>query len=279
MNPMYGMGAMLKQYMNGGMMEYPGGGMVPKRMKYADGTMLTGDGDPEKEGYSSPSEELELLAARPNRRGIAYGSSANTAQGLPGGGYTTVTESTAAPILAAMLGLDEPEAPRVVKEVVEKDPGGDLIPKIPPKKPTVKKSFRKKDPDPVGDPVDFSGGKSGYEFMPTFDGNSQQTGARGEGSSGALSGVAMYFKGDDGRMEKVNTRLEDVPEYITKDPYFERLLEKANRNYFELEREGGAAKASQARKSAEAQMIGRILSGDITIEEAKRQANFQRQSF
>jgi len=277
MKPMYGMGAMLKKYMGGGMMEYPGGGMVPKRMMYNEGAMLTGDGDPEKD--VSPAEALELLAARLDRGGVAYGSSAAPSAGDEMGGYTMATESTAAPIMAALLGLDEPAAPRVVKEVVEKDPGGDPIPKTPPKKPTIKKSFRPRDPEPVDTPADFSGGKPAYEFMPTFDGNIQQTGARGEGTSGALSGVAMYFKGPDGRMEKVNTRLEDVPEYITKDPYFEQLLKKANRNYFELEREGGAAKATQARKSAEAQMIGRILSGDITLEEAKRQANYQRQSF
>jgi hypothetical protein len=98
MKPMYGMGAMLKKYMNGGMM-------------YNEGAMLTGDGDPEKD--ISPAEALELLAAK--RGGVAYGSSASNARELPGGGYTTVTESTAAPIIAALMGLGEsedPEAPR-----------------------------------------------------------------------------------------------------------------------------------------------------------------------
>lgn len=122
MKPMYGMGAMLKKYMGGGMMEYPGGGMVPKRMMYNEGAMLTGDGDPEKEEYRSPSEELELLAARPGRGGIAYGSTANTAQELPGGGYTTVTESTAAPIVAALLGLGESEAPEAPRRGDRMDP-------------------------------------------------------------------------------------------------------------------------------------------------------------
>jgi len=37
--PMYEMGAMLKEYMGGGMMEYPGGGLMPKQ--YDDGGPLT----------------------------------------------------------------------------------------------------------------------------------------------------------------------------------------------------------------------------------------------
>jgi hypothetical protein len=259
--PMYGKGGMAKmlsEYMRGGMMKYPGGGMMPRIRKgyYDEG----GEIDPKK--LRELARALSVVDDR-----MPENTSARTAGGSQS---LDVMMNTIPP------GEDELSSrttePQEEERFVGEIPGVTIRPPKP-----VKKEERKE--EPKDDPADFSGGKPAYEFMPTFDGNIQQTGARGEGTSGALSGVAMYFKGEDGRMQKVNTRLDDVPEYITKDPYFEQLLKKANRNYFELEREGGASKAMQAGKSPEAQMIGRILSGDITIEEAKRQANYQRQSF
>lgn len=136
MSPMYGMGAMLKKYMGGGMMEYPGGGMmeypgggmvprksieeVRKSMMYNEGAMLTGDGDPEKD--MSPAEALELIAARLDRGGVAYGSTADVARGDEMRGYTTEIESTATPAIAAVLGLGEPEAPEATRRGDRMDP-------------------------------------------------------------------------------------------------------------------------------------------------------------
>lgn len=120
MKPMGGIASMLKRYMDGGMMEYPGGGMVPKRMKYADGTMLTGDGDPEKD--MSPAEALELLAARLDRGGVAYGSTADVARGDEAGGYTTAIDALRTPSMAAVLGLGESEAPEAPRRGDRMDP-------------------------------------------------------------------------------------------------------------------------------------------------------------
>tara|TARA_R100000654_G_scaffold73974_1_gene107544 strand:+ start:1128 stop:2432 length:1305 start_codon:yes stop_codon:yes gene_type:complete len=106
------------KYRPGGMMEYPGGGMVPRKsieevrksMMYNEGAMLTGDGDPEKD--ISPAEALELLAARPDRGGVAYGSTADVARGNEARGYTTAIDALRTPAMAAVLGLGEPSAPR-----------------------------------------------------------------------------------------------------------------------------------------------------------------------
>lgn len=160
-------------------------------------------------------------------------------------------------------------------------PGGDIGTVPPPVR------VKKKDPPPVRvkktppppPKPNYSVPESGFSFIPMFEGNIQQTGLRGPGTTGALTGVYMDFKNEDGTMDRVKTRLEDVPEYITKDPYFERLLEIANKKYFEMERGRGADGQLAAQKEPEAQMIGRILAGDITIEEAKRQAMYQRASF
>ena len=120
---------------------------------------------------------------------------------------------------------------------------------------------------------------AGFSFTPMFGGDIQESGLSGTAPTGALTGVFMDFKNPDGTMDRIKTRLEDVPEYITKDPYFERLLDRANSKYFNMERESGAQGVWESVKTPEAQMIGRILSGDITIDEAKRQAMYTQASF
>lgn len=120
---------------------------------------------------------------------------------------------------------------------------------------------------------------SGFSFTPVFRGDIQQSAYRGRGTTDALSGVSMDFMNPDGTIRRMTTDLSDVPDYITKDPYFERLLNTANEKYFQLEREKGSEGTQQAVKTPEAQMIGRILSGDITIDEAKRQGKYTYASF
>tara|TARA_R100000278_G_scaffold36139_2_gene32540 strand:+ start:212 stop:1918 length:1707 start_codon:yes stop_codon:yes gene_type:complete len=119
----------------------------------------------------------------------------------------------------------------------------------------------------------------GFSFTPVFRGDIQQSAYRGRGTTDALSGVSMDFVNPDGTIRRMTTDLSDVPDYITKDPYFERLLNTANEKYFQLEREKGSEGTQQAVKTPEAQMIGRILSGDITIDEAKRQGKYTYASF
>ncbi len=155
--------------------------------------------------------------------------------------------------------------------------------KIPPPPVRVKKTPPppvrvKKIPPPPPRP-DYSVPESGFSFTPMFGGDIQESGLSGTAPTGALTGVFMDFKNPDGTMDRIKTRLEDVPEYITKDPYFERLLDRANSKYFNMERKSGAEGAVESMKTPEAQMIGRILSGDITIDEAKRQAMYTQASF
>lgn len=234
-----------------------------------------GGKDPLKEKVSA-AELARMLAERTGRQVTLSG--VVPAMGDEESGFTTAAESTAQNVTGIPVGLGEKsmEEPTTPPEKQEETPPRPPRPiKTGEKKPspTQKKEERK------DDPADFSSGKSSLSFTPMFEGNIQQTGFRGEGTSGALTGVFVDVKNPDGTMDRVKTRLDDVPEYITKDPYFERLLEVANKKYFELEREKGVSGGIQAGKSPEAQMIARILSGDITIEEAKRQANYQRQSF
>lgn len=138
---------------------------------------------------------------------------------------------------------------------------------------------KKRVPPPPPPPPDYQVEGPGFSFTPVFRGDIQQSAYRGRGTTDALSGVSMDFMNPDGTMSRMTTDLSDVPDYITKDPYFERLLNTANEKYFQLEREKGSVGTQQAVKTPEAQMIGRILSGDITIDEAKRQAGYTYASF
>lgn len=174
---------------------------------------------------------------------------------------------------------DSPEFREGVPPPKEKEtPPPVRVKKVPP-------PVRVKKTPPPPTRSDYSVPESGFSFTPMFGGNIQQSGVRGlyddlrTGTSGALTGVFMDFKNPDGTMDRIKTRLEDVPEYITKDPYFERLLDRANSKYFNMERESGAQGVWESVKTPEAQMIGRILSGDITIDEAKRQAMYTQASF
>jgi len=150
------------------------------------------------------------------------------------------------------------------------------------KKKTQPASVKKKNP-PTSKTVppkpNYQTERPGFSFTPVFRGDIQQSAYRGRGTTDALSGVSMDFMNPDGTMRRVTTDLSDVPDYITKDPYFERLLNTANEKYFQLEREKGSVGGQQAVKTPEAQMIGRILSGDITIDEAKRQGKYTYASF
>ena len=183
---------------------------------------------------------------------------------------------------------DSPEFTNVVDGDGGDPPsGGDNIGIVPPpitvkktpppirvkKKPAPIK-VKKKTPKP-----DYQTEGPSFSFTPVFRGDIQQTAYRGRGTTDALSGVSMDFMNPDGTMSRMTTNLSDVPEYITKDPYFERLLKTANEKYFQLEREKGSEGTQQAVKTPEAQMIGRIISGDITIDEAKRQGRYTYASF
>jgi len=164
----------------------------------------------------------------------------------------------------------------------DKDDIGTVPPPVRVKKKTQPASVKKKNP-PTSKTVppkpNYQTERPGFSFTPVFRGDIQQSAYRGRGTTDALSGVSMDFMNPDGTMRRVTTDLSDVPDYITKDPYFERLLNTANEKYFQLEREKGSVGGQQAVKTPEAQMIGRILSGDITIDEAKRQGKYTYASF
>lgn len=164
----------------------------------------------------------------------------------------------------------------------DRDDIGTVPPPVKVKKKVPPVSVKKKNPPPVKKippKPNYQTEGPGFSFTPVFRGDIQQSAYRGRGTTDALSGVSMDFINPDGTMSRMTTDLSDVPDYITKDPYFERLLNTANEKYFQLEREKGSAGTQQAVKTPEAQMIGRILSGDITIDEAKRQGKYTYASF
>jgi len=110
--------------------------------KYAVGGPI--NGGPTKEDASA-AEALKELARRMG--GVAYGSSAAPAIGDEMGGYTTAIDNTAAPIMAALLGLGEPEAPRPEPKMEpEMEP-------VPMRQPRVVRT--RIDRDPVGEPQDI----------------------------------------------------------------------------------------------------------------------------
>lgn len=162
-----------------------------------------------------------------------------------------------------------PSTPRINKTTVVRTPppGARVVRTTPPPPPAP--------PPPPSYETDYPG----FSFSPVFRGDIQQSAYRGRGTTDALTGASMDFMNPDGTMDRMTTDLSDVPDYITKDPYFENLLEVANEKYFNLERAQGAEGTQQAAKTPEAQMIARILSGDITIDEAKRQAGYTYASF
>ena len=69
--PMYEMGAMLKEYMGGGMMEYPGGGLMPKQ--YDDGGPLT-----RAEARALAEQYKETGELTPEMRELLFGGLSET---------------------------------------------------------------------------------------------------------------------------------------------------------------------------------------------------------
>tara|TARA_B110000858_G_scaffold193595_1_gene246431 strand:+ start:3186 stop:4130 length:945 start_codon:yes stop_codon:yes gene_type:complete len=254
---------MLRKYMSGGMLkEYMAGGMIKK---YAAGGPVEG----------GPKEEaLATIASM-----IAADNASQESGSMPSQGSEKSTDVVMPGLAAALRAIGNYEGER---------PGGgqkDIEPIQPPPPieppPTV---VKKEIPRPTlggGEEeseerkVDFGGSRGKIEFSPMFGGNISQTGFRGPGTTGALTGAWADIKNPDGTMDRVKTRLSDLPDSITKDPYFSRLVDTANKRYFNMERARGSIGGAEATKTPEAKLIARILNGDITLEQAKREANFQ----
>ena len=134
----------------------------------------------------------------------------------------------------------------------------------------IKKSFEEeKKPQPTE--TEFNdNSKSSLEVNPRFGGNVQSMGFRGKGTSGGLKGTTESYTNDDGTLDTRHSSVSDLPEYISQDPYFKELLEAANKKYFEQERATGRSEGSP-----EADMIAKIMSGEILFENAKRDSGWQ----
>jgi hypothetical protein len=231
---------------------------------YADGGI---DGDPEKETAKEKAYRLMKGLQEKNRDVEAQG---DVGHGGFGGTSTDVMVSGRGALESLLQ-----ERPERMQPI---EPIGPTVIKNDRPRPTLGGGSDQRTEEEET-PTDFGGLKGGLEFRPMFGGNISQTGFRGPGTTGALTGAFADVRNPDGTMDRVKTQLSDMPEYITKDPYFTRLLDTANKKYFNLERAKGSIGGAEAAKTPEAKLIARILNGDITLEQAKKEANFQQASF
>ena len=231
---------------------------------YADGGI---DGDPEKETAKEKAYRLMKGLQEKNRAVEAQG---DVGHGGFGGTSTDVMVSGRGALESLLQ-----ERPERMQPI---EPIGPTVIKNDRPRPTLGGGSDQRTEEEET-PTDFGGLKGGLEFRPMFGGNISQTGFRGPGTTGALTGAFADVRNPDGTMDRVKTQLSDMPEYITKDPYFTRLLDTANKKYFNLERAKGSIGGAEAAKTPEAKLIARILNGDITLEQAKKEANFQQASF
>ena len=231
---------------------------------YADGGI---DGDPEKETAKEKAYRLMKGLQEKNRAVEAQG---DVGHGGFGGTSTDVMVSGRGALESLLQ-----ERPERMQPI---EPIGPTVIKNDRPRPTLGGGSDQRTEEEET-PTDFGGLKGGLEFRPMFGGNISQTGFRGPGTTGALTGAFADVRNPDGSMDRVKTQLSDMPEYITKDPYFTRLLDTANKKYFNLERAKGSIGGAEAAKTPEAKLIARILNGDITLEQAKKEANFQQASF
>lgn len=229
---------------------------------YADGGI---DGDPEKETAKEKAYRLMKGLQEKNRDVEAQG---DVGHGGFGGTSTDVMVSGRGALESLLQ-----ERPERMQPI---EPIGPTVIKNDRPRPTLGGGSDQRTEET---PTDFGGLKGNLEFRPMFGGNIQQAGPRGAGTTGALTGAFADVRNPDGTMDRVKTQLSDMPEYITKDPYFTRLLDTANKKYFNLERAKGSIGGAEAAKTPEAKLIARILNGDITLEQAKKEANFQQASF
>lgn len=231
---------------------------------YADGGI---DGDPEKETAKEKAYRLMKGLQEKNRDVEAQG---DVGHGGFGGTSTDVMVSGRGALESLLQ-----ERPERMQPI---EPIGPTVIKNDRPRPTLGGGSDQRTEEEET-PTDFGGLKGGLEFRPMFGGNISQTGFRGPGTTGALTGAFADVRNPDGSMDRVKTQLSDMPEYITKDSYFTQLLDTANKKYFNLERAKGVTGAAEAAKTPEAKLIARILNGDITLEQAKKEANFQQASF
>ena len=239
--------------------KYAAGGKI-----YADGGI---DGDPEKETEKEKAYRLMKGLQEKNRAVEAQGGVGHAG----GGGTSTDVMVNGRGALESLL-QERPERMQPI------EPIGPTVIKNDLPRPTLGGGSDRTTAS-EDRPAEFGGSKGDLEFRPMFGGDISQTGFRGRGTTGALTGAFADVRNPDGTMDRVKTQLSDVPEYITKDPYFTRLLDTANEKYFNLERAKGSIGGAEAAKTPEARLIARILNGDITLEEAKKEANFQQASF
>lgn len=188
-------------------------------------------------------------------------------QGVTLGSETTNRVGGVAPEEATMfLRKGKPQEP--VIETREKEKEKEEDDEIPPEIPT-------ETPDPE---VDYTM-PGGIQSRPNFKRGIAQSGARGQGTTGDLSGAGFDLVDDRGMLlERGQTKMEDLPDYMTQDPTFQKLVEEANSTKYRQDIGRAEGRFSNPGGQA-AQDLADIMNGVITLEEYKRRKNIESASF
>lgn len=133
----------------------------------------------------------------------------------------------------------------------------------------------KETPDPKPDPeVDYTM-PGGIQSRPNFKRGIAQSGARGQGTTGDLAGAQFDLVDDKGMLlERGQTKMEDLPDYITQDPTFKKLVEEANSTKYRQDTGRAEGRFSNPGGQA-AKDLADIMNGVITLEEYKRRKNIE----
>ena len=234
--------------------KYRAGGMV---RKYAVGGPV--EGDPRKEALAAIASMVAAdNAAQESGTMTAPGSEKSTDVVMPG----------VAAAVRAIEGYEKPpeDAPMPMRSIGPRSVRQDLARML--------MGARKK--EQPRNKADFSGGEGNIQFNPIFSRDTVQSGFRGPGNDiqGGFKGVQTSLMEDGYMKDKDQLMLSDVPEFM-EDPYFAELVGSLNKNFGNLSNEEFGKGKEKAAKSPEAQMLARIMGGQITLEEAKRQAGYQ----
>ena len=235
-----------------------------------------GEGDPIPGGLSFIEEanrraEEARRADRRDARADGFrieGDEDGSIMGVTLGSETTNRLGGVAPEEATMfLRKGKPQEP--VIENREKEEG----PKVPPPpKPPLKK------PPTKTPEVDYST-PGGVQSVPNFKKGIQESGFRGQGTTGDLDGARFELVDDKGMLlERGRTKMEDLPDYITQDPTFKKLVEEANSTKYRQDI-GRAEGRFRNPGGQAAQDLADIMNGVITLEEYKKRKNIESASF
>ena len=191
-------------------------------------------------------------------------------QGVTLGSETTNRVGGVAPEVATMfLRKGEPAEPVVEKREKKKEEE---------EEDEFKDEFEET-PDPKPDPeVDYTM-PGGIQSRPNFKRGIAQSGARGQGTTGDLAGAGFDLVDDKGMLlERGQTKMEDLPDYMTQDPTFQKLVEEANSTKYRQDIGRAEGRFSNPGGQA-AQDLADIMNGVITLEEYKRRKNIESASF